>query len=375
MPTTIFPFGRPAGPEDIVDREDFLREVCQRLWDGHSVMLASPRRTGKSSVAGEVLRRLRARGAYTASVDLFHVTGVEEFGVKLLRSVLENRTGPHQRALRALRGLREWLGSAEVRARLHDLELGFSVMMEKPEPEEVLETAIHWAEQLAARDGRRMVVLLDEFQEVDRLGGDALFKRLRAHFQQQRHAVYLFLGSQTTLMHTIFADRRHAFYRFALPLELPPIPDEAWADYIARRLGEHGLSITSPALQELLDHTGGHPYCVMAVAYHAYLNARLRGATDITADTVLWAFEETLEHLDEFYAVQWAEIRRVQHADAVLRALVEGEPPYRLPLHPAVVSKAIRYLQRVSVVVKGDGRGAYRLVEPMFGEWIRRHAR
>lgn len=375
MSAGIFPFGKLAGAEDIVDRETFIREVVQRLSDGHSVILAGPRRIGKSSVAAEILRRLRAQGAYTAEVDLFHVTSLEEFATKLLHAVLENRTGRYHRAVKALRGIKEWLSGSELRAKVLDLELGLSLGGgEDPEPEEILETAVDAAERLARTDGRRMVILLDEFQEMDRLGGDPLLKRLRALFQQQQHTAYLFLGSQTTLMRTIFGDRRQAFYRFAVLLDLPPIPDSAWEEYIVRRLQEHGIGITGAALETLLRKTGGHPYCVMAVAYNAYLFAKMDGMTRISADAIHYAYEQTLDHLEEFYNIQWAEIRRTKHADAVLRAIVEGGQPYALGLHAGAVSKALKYLIRISVLVKGKGRGEYRLVEPMFGDWVRRHA-
>lgn len=374
MPDAIFPFGKPAGAEDVVDREDFIREVVQRLLDGHSIILAGPRRIGKSSVAGEILRRLKDQGAYTAQIDLFHVTTMEEFGAKFLRAVLENRTGPYHRTIRALRGLREWLAGSELRAKIHDLELGLTLGGDDQDPEDLIETAVETSERLARTDHRRLVVLLDEFQEVDRLGGEALLKRLRALFQQQQNTVYLFLGSQTTLMRTIFGDRRQAFYRFASLLDLPPIPPQAWEEYIKRRLEEHGIGITKPALLTLLEKTGGHPYCVMAVAYNAYLHAKLTGIREITGDTIHFAYEQTLDHLDEFYTVQLAEIRRIRHADTVLRTVVEGGQPYALPLHAAAVNKALKYLIRISVLVKGTGRGDYHLVEPMFGDWVRRHA-
>ncbi len=370
----VFPFGKPAGAADIVDREDFIRELVQRLSDGHSVILSGPRRTGKSSVAGEVLRRLAAQGAYTAQLDLFHVTNLEELASKLLQSVLANRTGVRSRAARALRGLRQWLSQGELRARVHDLELQVPLGSADVDPLDLLDTAVETAERLAAADGRRMVVLLDEFQEIERLGGEPLLKRLRSLFQMQERTAYLFLGSQAAMMQTIFGDRRRAFFRFALPLSLPPIPDEEWETYIRRRLAEHGIGVTASALAALLARTGGHPYCVMAVAYHAYLHCKLRQLSEINADMVDHAYEQSLAHLEDFYSVQWMEVRRVRHADSVLRAFAEGDQPYALGLHPHSVTKAIQHLLRIGVVSRGQRRGRYALVEPMFGEWVRRHA-
>lgn len=369
---TIFPVGRPVDPTDIVDRHDFVQETKQRLLDGHSLMIAGPRRIGKSSVAREVLRQLRQAGAYTAQVDLFYVTSVEEFAAKLIQSVVENRTGVRTHVAHALQGLRKLLSHAEVRAKLHDLELGITLGEESAEPLELLESAIAVAEKLAQRDNRRMVVLLDEFQEMERLGGHALLQRLRALFQQQSHTVYLFLGSQTTLMRTIFADRRQAFYRFATMIDLPPIPEEAWREYVARRFEENGMQLTEPAFRMLVSRTGGHPYCMMAVAYNAHVHARLHGVTVISADVVDFAYEQALTQLQPIYDVQWQELHHFRYADAVLAALIEGQPPYSLSMAASMVRKALQNLERLSIIERGNRRGAYRLVEPMFGEWFKR---
>lgn len=368
----VFPFGKPAMREDVVDRESFIQEVKQRLTDGQSVMLAGPRRIGKSSIAWEIMRRLKADGAYTSNVDLFYVTSIEELGAKLMQSTLENRTGPVHLAARAIQGLQKMFSISEVHAKIHDLELGVSFGTERMDPLELLESAIRTTDHLAKKDGRRMVILFDEFQEVERLGGESLLKRLRALFQQQTNTTYLFLGSQTTLMQTIFSDRRQAFYRFATLLALPPVPEDAWREYISQRLGEYGIEITEPALSMLVERTGGHPYCVMAVAYNAYLHVQLETLSVVTADVIHYAYNQALVHLASIYDIQWQEIHRFKHADAVLMALIDGIPPYSLPLSNALVGKSLANLQRISVITKGPQRGEYHLVEPMFGDWLRR---
>jgi len=130
-----------------------------------------PSAEGKSSVAGEVMRQLRTQGYGTASVDLFYVTSIEELAVKLLASLLENRTGAYQKTIRSLHGLQEWLNHTTWHAKLGDLELGLTLTDPILDPLVLLETAIVTAERLAQSHGRRMIILFDEFQEIDRLGG------------------------------------------------------------------------------------------------------------------------------------------------------------------------------------------------------------
>ncbi|MCR4431320.1 MAG: ATP-binding protein [Tepidanaerobacteraceae bacterium] len=71
MPGGLFPLGGPVSKENLVGREEFINSLIHRLSEGQSIMMAGPRYIGKTSIAYEVLRRLKENGAYTASVDFF----------------------------------------------------------------------------------------------------------------------------------------------------------------------------------------------------------------------------------------------------------------------------------------------------------------
>ena len=225
----VFPAGRLASPEDVVDGEDFIDAVVERLLMGSYVTLAGARRIGKSGVAGAVMGRLQARGAYTAYLDVFRTSSVSELAARLLQAIIANRTGVLDRTARDLQDLRRLLGEPRITATIRDLELGLS-LFERPEPDpyELLERALATAEKIAERGNRRMVLVLDEFQDVAKFGGEDLLKRMRAALQFHPRTVGLFLGSQADLMATVFGNSRAAFFRCAVPMKLPPIPWSEW---------------------------------------------------------------------------------------------------------------------------------------------------
>src|SRR6266567_588356 len=86
-PTSIVP------AEDLVGREPVIADIVARLRSGRSVMLAGPRRLGKTSVAEEVLRRLAEAGAVTASLDFFALTSKSEVADSLARQLLAHSHG------------------------------------------------------------------------------------------------------------------------------------------------------------------------------------------------------------------------------------------------------------------------------------------
>lgn len=174
-----------------------------------------------------VLAELDRAGCHTAYVDLFFATGLESLATQLVQAVASNRLGMKSRVIHSWEELLSWIGGFQVTERLVGLEVGLGRIGPPRTPEQMLDAALVLSEQMASRDQKRLVVLLDEFQEVNRLGGTLLLQRMRAHFPQ-RWCTYLFLGSQASLLNALFAERQRALYRFALLRDLPPVPDEAW---------------------------------------------------------------------------------------------------------------------------------------------------
>src|ERR671917_190349 len=98
----LFPSDSPIPARRLIGRRDDVREMATRLEAGTHLIVAGPRRTGKTSVCEAVLARLARRGAYTAKVDLFRVSDAAELAEALATAVIANRSAAH-RALRRAR--------------------------------------------------------------------------------------------------------------------------------------------------------------------------------------------------------------------------------------------------------------------------------
>src|SRR4030088_1720343 len=92
-PPPHFPIGGPVPASDLVGRETYIRRLVERLGDGNHVLVAGPRRIGKTSIILEVLRRLRRRGALTGYVDCLGATDIRGLGERLIDATLENVSG------------------------------------------------------------------------------------------------------------------------------------------------------------------------------------------------------------------------------------------------------------------------------------------
>lgn len=368
MIDSVFPRGRVVPSGDVLERHGFIRELTERLVQGDSIMLAGPRRTGKTCVASETLRRVRERGCYTLNMDLFHTATLQDFGLRLLEKTVQLRTGILHSTAQTFKELTKALGRPDVFLKIEDLELHAKLNPVNPSPSELIDIALTTMERIAQKDQHRLIVLIDEFQEIDRLGGTALLKQLRSIMQYQQGVSYLFLGSEPSLMQTLFADRRQAFYRFATLLHLPDIDAEEWSQYAQHKFAQASLSIQPDAFQSMIEQTGGHPFCVMAVLSEAYVWAKLTGVHTIDLTIMHQTLLHTYQELEGIYDELWKRILSIPKASQVLEYLVQHKPPYQSG-GSTQVQRALTALVNTSILRK-ERRGHYTFIEPMFKNWI-----
>jgi len=375
-PPPHFPVGGPVPASDLVGRELYIRRIVERLGDGNHVLLAGPRRIGKTSVILEVARRLRRRGALTAYVDCLGATDLRGVGERLVDALLENVSGVErsfEQAKAIAAGLRP-----SVRVRYEHIELALDLAREK-NAQRFFDGALDLPRTLAARTGKPVIVIFDEFQAAGRLG-PKIFDVMRAHFQAQRGVAYAFLGSEEGILEELFSEKGKAFYRFAVPIDLADaaghrfgIAPDDWLEYIQAKFRSRKLTIDDASVDRILDATGGHPQDTMQLCAALYYLVRDAGGRAVTGDHVAVAYEQALRELERPFALHWTELASQKYLQQVAKRIAHGAVLYAgdsgVP-RPEVL-RALESLTTRGLVTR-LGRGRYEFVEPMFGEYVRR---
>lgn len=363
--TSPFVFDRPVPPGDLVGRDEVLAVIRDRAAHGRFMLLAAPRRYGKTSL----VRRLAADAALTGDL---HVVHVDLLGVQQLADV----TRRFGRALRDLPVRGALRGALEALVR-HAPELAATIgwgavtvsarHTPPPSAEAALESLLDLPARAAERLGATVLVVLDEFQDVDTVAGADT--TIRAVIQHQRSVAYLFAGSEPSTMEAIFADRRRALYAQAERITLGPLPDDELGIFVEGRFAGTGRRVDAATIAEYLAFVAGHPQRAMFVAHHLW-SATPEG-TVADRDRLAAAVEGALTA----YAYEGAQtMRTLPGAQAkVARLVAHGEPVHgsaarRLELAKSSASQAVAALRAATVVV-GDPP---RLVDPLLAEWLRR---
>lgn len=386
-----FPFETPIAPDALIDRRTELAQLSQAAAERVHVRLAGPRRFGKTSLLLAHAAGLRGAGWRTVHVDMYGVTSLPEVCARIASSysrLRDNKLRAHLDALGARLGL-------SLTAAGPGITLG--PRQHIPTPEATQTAAAELLDlplTLFQRDGIPTLVVFDEFQDL-LTAGPSLDGLLRSHVQYHGDAaVYVYAGSQPSLMRKLFTDRERPLYGQAEPLELGPLPvDEALAELSERfeELGEDPVGALSP----LLSTAAGHPQRTMLLAHllHRELSARALGTTTLPegglvdgialdgialdgialADAVV---RRALTMTNEAHQGVWDHL--ASGKKAVLAALADGDSPTgtttarRLGSSRATLQSALRELGKEGQHVTRDGGdGAWRYVDPLLALWVK----
>ena len=374
-PTNPFRFGALALDEAFTDREDEIRELTADVRNGQDVVLFAPRRYGKSSLIWRVAQQLVGDGVLVAQVDLMRTPTKEKLAEKLAKAIYDEIASPLFRArerLRMFAGLRI-APTATIDPEDGSLSFSFDARAAHADLDATLEGLLALPGRLAAERGRRVALVLDEFQEVVEIDS-GLLKLMRSVFQEQPEVAHVYLGSARHMIERIFNDEHEPFWRSAKQRELGAIPRAPFERYAGAAFARTDKELDALVCAAVLDVTHGHPYATQELLY--FLWEETPSGEAATSERLARALTSTLHSEHAHFSLLWSRAAAAQRL--VLQALAAEQPgrplsgEYRrrhsLPV-AATVQTALAALGAAELVAR-VGRGEYRIAEPFLAEWI-----
>lgn len=369
-----FRFGSVVTGEDFADRRAELAELGRELRDGQHLFLLSPRRYGKTSLILTLLERLRRQGLLVAYVDVFRTTMAAQLLELSAQTVLRAAESHPERLLRLasdlLGRLRPQVGTDSRGKPTLSFDISASPRSLLALQEEVLALP----EQLAVKRRSRLVLVFDEFQEIQRFPGAGLEKAMRSHFQTHRNVSYLFAGSRQSALQDMASRERSPFYRFGRIVTLGPIPPKEFAPFVQARFRRGGLRLSAEVADAILAATDDVPYNVQRLCHQLWA-LRAEKADRITEQDIGEAIAGVLEQDAPHLGAAWD--RLSLHQRQVLQAIARSGgrnlfaaqflASHRLGSHSSVQT-SLRLLLKDQVLIKANGE--YRFADPFFREWV-----
>ncbi len=384
-----FEYGRELGTEELVDREDEVRVVCDTIRQGGKLFLIGPRRFGKTSILRVAQDQLAAQNAIVLRFNAENYPSPEQLIAAIIAEATQQLKGTVERKGEQVRqffaSLRPDL-SFDLTESRWKVALGMKNVPTATESGTLLVKALDGLEQLALAQpkNRPIGLMIDEFQSLVAEGGVKLEGQLRGTIQQHQRVGYVFAGSKTRMLTAMTLDPARPFYRLGAARFIGAVPRTDFQEFLRTSFTRTGFGIDAQndPLALLLDLAEEVPYNVQHLAHECW--HQLRSQTDagpivLTAQTVHTALEFIVRSLDPLYTQLWKDLTTVQQKTllAVIqqegRGLLATKVTHEMGKGASTIKRALTALLERDILREEEQTGAirYRFEDPFFAHWLR----
>ena len=369
-----FVYGVAVSDYNFIGRERETKRLLDNFKGGINVILMSPRRLGKTSLVKHVCNKLDDKDIITVYLDIFGCKSEYDFYNKLTAEVLKQTASKSElwfeEAKEFLYRLTPKISfSPEPNS---DFSISLGITPKTHTPEEVLQMA----ETIAIKRKKRIVICIDEFQQIGEMANSKQIQaRLRTVWQHQKHVSYCLFGSKHHLMSSIFLHRSMPFFQFGDTISLNKIATEDWVEYIVSHFADGKRTISHALAEEICKFTENYSAYVQQLAWLVF-TLKEEGET-VTEDDVRQAendllatndilFMQMIEPLSEF---QLNFLRAIASGIKKDFGLSEVREEYNLGSYSNITRLKTALLERDLIEKQNTGLV---ITDPIFAKWLKR---
>ncbi len=266
MENRPFTFGVAASGENFTDREAETKRLLTNFRHGVNTILISPRRWGKTSLVQKVCRLAQSDKLRVVYMDAFSCRSERDFCDAFASAVLKQTS---TKAEEWLESVKLFLSRVSPKISLGpDPMTDFSISLEMNPKREEVDEILQLPEKIARKRGWRIVVCVDEFQQIAEFTDSKAFqKKLRSVWQLQESVSYCLFGSKKHLMNELFEKKSLPFYKFGDAIYLQKIGTADWVDYIRSRFEATGKRVSRELAEKICQRVDNHSSYVQQLAW------------------------------------------------------------------------------------------------------------
>lgn len=367
-----FIFGKPVEGEYFTDREEESRRLAANFRGGVSTFLLSPRRWGKTSLVKKVMREVESDELKVVFVDVFKCKSPIEFAERLASAVLSQTASKTDEFIE---NANAFLGRINLGFNLSpDALSSFDVKLGLSDEEFDISNALQIPEKIAKKKNLKLVVCIDEFQQIGEFADSVSFqKELRTVWQHQQNVTYCMFGSKKHMMEGLFDTAEKAFFKFGDIIYLKTIPLSYWLDFVSGKFAAAGKKISDVQIQKICEAVQYHSSYVQQLCWYVFLHS----ADVVMDEDVVVAIEELILQNTALYESWTEDLSAYQMrflmalADGIHEGLSSAEVlnRYRLVSSANVVAVKRSLLDKNLIFTE---RKKVYLSDPVLGMWLKR---
>lgn len=362
-----------AEGDNFYDRKEETKRIVDTLQGGNNIVLFAPRRYGKTSLVFRAMQQLEEQGISCVYMDLMPVYSLESFAELYLQALYRKQTGLEKfiQMVASLKNIRPKMTFDDF----GKPQFGIEFAETKVSPATIADI-LDLPEKMA-RDGKRIVVVMDEFQEIRELNKFGLEALMRSKIQLHHHANYLFLGSQTHIIQDMFMAKNRPFYNSAITLQISTLPERETIDFITSRFAEYDIQISEELCRYIISRVANIPYYIQLLCAEIwqYMMPQLH---EVNTEIVDECYERVVEMKSDYYFERTDKLSVLQRRFLV--ALTKsGENIYSADYIKQNQLVGASSLQKAVTVLLDEGiidktGSVYSFCNPFYKTYIRNYA-
>lgn len=271
MNNSPFIFGNTVSSHSFTNREIELAKLKSNLLNGINTIIISPRRWGKSSLVEKAIIEIaqKEKNYRTILIDLFSIKSEEEFLEILAVEVIKASSSKWE----------DWVVSGKdfFKNLIPQINIGidpttdFSLSFDWKELKNNSLEILNLAETVAEKKGIKIIIFLDEFQNLSSFSEFEFFeKKMRSVWQRQKQVSYCLFGSKRHMMSDIFNNPSKPFYRFGDIMFLPKIETKRWVEFICKSFLDTEKMINETNAELIAKTMKNHSWYVQQLSHYTW---------------------------------------------------------------------------------------------------------
>ena len=372
MENRPFTFGVAASGENFTDREAETKRLLTNFRHGVNTILISPRRWGKTSLVQKVCRLAQSDKLRVVYMDAFSCRSERDFCDAFASAVLKQTS---TKAEEWLESVKLFLSRVSPKISLGpDPMTDFSISLEMNPKREEVDEILQLPEKIARKRGWRIVVCVDEFQQIAEFTDSKAFqKKLRSVWQLQESVSYCLFGSKKHLMNELFEKKSLPFYKFGDAIYLQKIGTADWVDYIRSRFEATGKRVSRELAEKICQRVDNHSSYVQQLAWLVWTHTEDE-ATERDVDN---AWRDIVDQNTPLFEKQTESLTTYQMN--FLRAVVDGvsdefttqEVLRKYQLGTSANVSAVKRALEKKELIEVEKRQVV-IPDPILKEWLKR---
>lgn len=278
--------------EYFCDRQKETERITEAIQNARNLTLISERRLGKTTLLNHVEHNLD-KSVVFIYVDLYPTLQLKDFVQVFsnrILSQLEPFSDKVMRKINSFFGLLRPRFSIDPATGAPNLELSLTNRSET-------ETSVSLLFDYIRQSEKRVAVAFDEFQQIQNYPEKNVEALLRSLIQKDTSSSFIFSGSYTHMLISMFSDYSRPFYQSSELMQLDKIDRAKYVPFILSMFGKGKIRLSESTAEYLYDLNKGITYNVQYICNKLFSSGNSE-ISKINADEIL---KDILEENEVIY--------------------------------------------------------------------------